>query len=714
VPKQMLTLNDFSGGLNTKSSPRDIAFNQVQSASNAVLLNSGVVYTSVAPTSKGSIANEEIRNFTNTAFSFNTQYDITANPSPGDGTYRLGDFQSSPKEVITLHETEGGAKIRYLSRAFGTTGDFSRTENNQIDGILEPVFYYIDGTLYVADESHLGKTTDIAFLPRTALRFVSTNRFEDSTGTFEWVLGAAVATTADSKANIQSASSFGTNSVSLNVAGEFEMIYQIESSSGGGGFEAGDYEWSYTYVDLSEDESLPHVWSTAPSAASLSTGHFFTGVGVQINVATSFREKEKGFRIYTRRKDKNERWSLFLDVDYERGVRKNLFDDYSSWGGSGVYRTSGTKEVTSLVIESPALDTYDSINGYSHTEESIDVDGYKSACVAQRRVWICNVCKEDKTFDDRIYYTPVNRFNTFPDSYFLDIGINDGDSFVAVESLGNRIIAFKQSKIYVINVSSSSDAGWYLEAEYDGHGCTKKEALCKTPFGLCWANEEGVFIFDGTSIPKELTENISDDTWSTDFTSNMSLAFDQKYKQLYVAVDLLENGDNKIYVYDFAKQAWSIVTRSVTDSPAQSNFVHLPDGIYAYEFEEDSGTGTAENITVKKYSLLDIGGKFVTLQTKDIDFNAPGKIKKIYKVYVTARDAGAGTVLTMNYATDGSTSFSGTPTPANRTVNNSQYEVNEFTINADCESIALEFTSNGKIEISDITIEYRAKYKRAS
>ena len=707
MPKQMLTLNDFSGGLNTKSSPRDIAFNQVQSASNAVLLNSGVVYTSVAPTSKGTASDIEISEFVNTAFTFNSQYDISSSPNPGDGAYSRGNFQGSPKEVITLHEGSTGAyNIRFLSRSFNTTGNFSRSTNNSISGIAKPVFYYIDGTLYISDESHVGKTGDVAFPVRTAIRFVDTNRF--GVNTFAWVQGAAVGTTSDANANINSNSSF---SATLNVDGEFEMIYQIESSSGGGGFEAGDYEWSYTYVDLTEDESLPHVWTSAPSAASLSTGHFFTGVGVKINVASAFREKEKGFRIYTRRKDKNERWSLFLDVDYERGVRKNLFDDYSSWGGSGTYRSSGTKEVTSLVIESPALDTYDSINGYSHTEESVDIDAYKSACVAQRRAWVCNVSKEDKTFDDRIYYTPVNRFNTFPDSYFLDIGINDGDSFVAVESLGNRIIAFKQSKIYVINVSSSSDAGWYLEAEYDGHGCTKKEALCKTPFGLCWANEEGVFIFDGTSIPKELTENISDDTWSTDFTSSMSLAFDQKYKQLYVAVNLLENGDNKIYVYDFAKQAWSIVTRSVADSPAQSNFVHLPDGIYAYEFEEDSGTGTAENITVKKYSLLDLGGKNLTLQTKDIDFGAPGKIKKVYKVYVTARDATAGTVLTMKYATDGSTSFGNS---ANATINSNQYEVNAFTVDADCESIALEFTSNGKVEISDITIEYRAKYKRAS
>jgi hypothetical protein len=65
----------------------------------------------------------------------------------------------------------------------------------------------------------------------------------------------------------------------------------------------------------------------------------------------------------------------------------------------------------------------------------------------------------------------------------------------------------------------------------------------------------------------------------------------------------------------------------------------------------------------------------------------------------------------MKYATDGSTSFGST---ANATINNLQYEVNAFTVGVDCESIALEFTSDGKIEINDITIEYREKYKRAS
>ena len=124
--------------------------------------------------------------------------------------------------------------------------------------------------------------------------------------TLKWLSGAAtLGTTADANANIADADAF---SATLNVDGEFEMIYDIEDSSGGGAWEAGAYEWSYTYVDLTDDETLPHIWSSAPSAASLSAGHFFTAVGVKINVANAFREKEKCFRIYIRRKAKNERF----------------------------------------------------------------------------------------------------------------------------------------------------------------------------------------------------------------------------------------------------------------------------------------------------------------------------------------------------------------------------------------------------------------------
>tara|TARA_R110002012_G_scaffold19135_1_gene69536 strand:+ start:196 stop:2394 length:2199 start_codon:yes stop_codon:yes gene_type:complete len=732
MPRQSLQLNDFSGGLNTKSSPRDIAPNQVQSTSNAVFSTPGIIYSSSSATAKsasvgatGAIDDIEVRNFVNTAFHFNTQYDLNATSGA------RGAWQGSPREVITLHETISTApEITYLTRSFGTTGNFTRTVNNKISGIHKPIYYYVDGVLYVADESHTN-AFDISYAARQSLRFLDTNRFGVST--LKWLSGAAtLGTTADANANIADADSF---SATLNVDGEFEMIYDIEDSSGGGAWEAGAYEWSYTYVDLTDDETLPHIWSSAPSAASLSAGHFFTAVGVKINVANAFREKEKGFRIYIRRKDKNERWNLFLDADYERGLRTNLFDDFTAWGGSGTYKSSGTKEITGIEIQSPSLDTYDSINGFSHTEKSIDVDGYIDACIAQRRAWTCNVAKESKVFDDRIYFSPVNRFNTFPDSYYLDIGINDGDSFRAIESFGNRIIAFKKSKIYVINISSTSDAGWYLEAEYDGHGCDKKEVVCKTPYGICWANTDGIFLFDGQSSPREITENLSDAEWITAIATgvassdgsagvifnNASIAYNQKYKQLYVSLNLSSTSAKNIYVYDFAKKAWSILNRGAT---VQSNFVETSDGIYAYEFTENAhADSTGEDVTVKKYELLDLGTNTITVKTKDLDFGNPGFVKKVKRVFITCRDNGEDTDLALKYYNDGKSSTH-TGSLAAQQINSANYKVLEFTIasgDRNCESMAFELissdgggTSGAKIEINDINIDYRPTNKRPS
>ena len=237
-------------------------------------------------------------------------------------------------------------------------------------------------------------------------------------------------------------------------------------------------------------------------------------------------------------------------MDYERGVRTNLFEDFNAFTHPS---DDNFADVTGLDLVNPSLDTYESINGYSQDEESIDFGtkgGYKAATVCGRRAWVANARKDDTVFDDRIYYSPVNRFSTFPDSYYLDIGISDGDSFTALHSLGNRLLAFKQKKLYVINISSTSDAGWYLEAEYDGTGCRQQESVCKTPFGVCWVNDDGVYLFDGQSVPSELTESLDDKTWrNNQATKNPAIGYNNKYKQLNVVQDTA--ADTDLFVFDF-------------------------------------------------------------------------------------------------------------------------------------------------------------------
>ena len=827
MPRQSLQLNDFSGGLNTKSSARDIAPNQVTKADNVVLSNPGMIDSSSDATSKASAETMTHTQQGNGAFVFNLQFNVDSSGTP---------TQPSQTIAYPIDKGSGNTTIQFFRRDFDATGNFALADDSgdaeidmQVTGAVQPVYYFVDGVFYVSDklavdssitaeprkmpyvkESRFG--TDVTgFLDTTMKVEKSNTQFEAITkgtsftdpGIGEFSVKLQTDPTLDSQSffdiientdsdnflkvtpnpnetnpdptadikltdkliHLKLTDANDMSSVSLNYGGTSgittggianlvgEIIHingeamrvrstntmngsstldvlqllvdrdvfgtgALEHATGakvqttlttsisvtGGGWEAGSYEFCHTVIDLQDNETLPQ----APQSTlfPITSGAYFTNVGFRVkDTSFSDRKNEKGVRIYTRKKDGNGRWILFLDVDYQRGVRTNLFEDYTEL----TVADTDFMQVVDIDIVNPSLDTYESINGYSQDEENIDFGtkgGFKAATVCARRAWVANVRKDDKVYDDRVYYSPVNRFATFPDTYFLDIGISDGDSFTALHSLGNRLLAFKQKKLYIINVSNTSDAGWFLEAEYDGLGCRQQESVCKTPFGVCWVNDDGVYVFSGNSAPTELTLSLDDATWRTNqLSKNPAIGYNNKYKQLNVVQDAA--ADTDVFVYDFATQGWSL-TKSI-GSAGISNFLPSYDGLYYLEY----GGSNAKTV---KLLTGDVGTKGIEMITKDIDFGNPGLVKKIKKIYVTSKDAAAGSTLTVSFALDGSTSFTAASAPASgqATINNAQYEVNAFTINQNCESVALKLVSSGKININDINIDFRLTNKRPS
>ena len=840
MPRKSLQLNDFSGGLNTKSSPRDIKSNQVQKAENVVLSNPGLITAASDSVAKLSTANAPS---TATAagygaFMFNSQYNADVD---------AGSVTGPDCQIFAFPEDgSGNTKILTYTRDFGVSEDFILTEatgdasiDMQVTGAVLPVYYYADGVLYVSDEKVVDGTNSVE--PRK-LQYVSetrlassttvvgwndatlkvqvpgTSNFEsitetsngnfssnpDNVGGFDVILNTDPSTVSTDFSNKQQDSSNiitttnpGETAPSPNediglldktiylktLAGDDDMtgafsdgeeffingegfkvrginvlspntVVQLvvdrdvygtgalmhpESSNvttqssnstsvTGGGWEAGTYEFTHTVIDLQDNETLPQAIHS--NVFNIITGSYFTRVGLSVKFNDwSTRKNEKGVRIYTRKKGGNGRWILFLDVNWRRGIRSNLFEKYQT--GTNATATDGFgdavltnfKQIKNLDIVNPSLDTYESINGYSQDEESIDFGtdgGYKAATVCSRRAWVANVRKDDKLFDDRIYYTPPNRFATFPDSYYLDIGINDGDSFTALHSFGNRLLAFKQKKLYVINVSSSSDAGWYLEAEYDGMGCINQNSVTKTPYGTCWVNGNGVYLYDAQSMPKELTANLDDSTWfSGQEASNVlhepSIGYDGKYKQLFVLQDADVAESAYVYVFDFSTTSW--VTRNSIGADNVSNFINSYDGIYFWKHSDNK---------IHRVNG-DTGTKLIKLQTKDIDFGNPGLVKRVKKVYITAKDDGSGNSLILKFGTDGASPDSTASFPTDgvqdglEPIASSSYKILTYAIGSatggkNCESIAFELVDVAEeaITINDINIDYRLTNKRPS
>ena len=69
-----------------------------------------------------------------------------------------------------------------------------------------------------------------------------------------------------------------------------------------------------------------------------------------------------------------------------------------------------------------------------------------------------------KRMRDRIMFTPPNKFETFPRSFFIDVVKGDSDEYTALATFGDRLFAYKRETLYIINIGSPSPANWFLES----------------------------------------------------------------------------------------------------------------------------------------------------------------------------------------------------------------------------------------------------------
>ena len=165
---------------------------------------------------------------------------------------------------------------------------------------------------------------------------------------------------------------------------------------------------------------------------------------------------------------------------------------------------------------------------------------------------------------------------------------------------------------------------------------------------------------------------------------------------------------NQAFIYDFDSNGWTYNTKVFTDSKYYTNFVtdfnnNLSLGIY----------DGSSDVNFKKFLPISLSQTAQEFYTKDIDFEQPGKIKKIYKVIVTYISDGAETT-PFKYAVDGKQNFSGDgggTFTGDFADTSSRWDVITLTPTSiiSCQSIQIKFDAPtaGVFEINDISIQYR-------
>ena len=757
MPKQYLQLSNFSGGLNTRFDARDIKDDEITNVSNLQVYKPGQLFSSTAS------ATETSRG----AGTLVSGYGIHLFKSDTDLANAVKSI-----ELLALADTNDSSdtKIDFIEDPFDTISErdastFVTTEEIDLGSgaSANTIYYYVDGALRTCDAG----SANVANNTANWYGFVKRGSSAFGGDINDW----------ESKSN-NLAAPVGTNSgitetgyapTTSNAGVGFDIDLSISTVDDDGLWESTTYELAQSFVYEGDQESL---LTTYPETVTLSVNNYFENVYVGLKAA--FDERIKGGRVYIRKQGSNDLWTLFLDIDFERGVRKDFgAQDYHGFSatsgaayshtsftdatcdynndptiahdddngaikvgmwvtGTGIPTGSTVSSVTSdtsfelsasttggavtngtltfnsgFTIKGPSIDTYESINGFSPDIGQISFGQtaglfYKTANVCNMRTFVANVkyykstgSSETKLMPDRILYTPPGKYDTFPPNQFIDIGINDGEDFIALESFGTKLLAFKNSTLYIIDVTSFNDSEWFLESTHNGLGVDKPSAVVRTEFGICWARKTGIYSWSPSQGIVELSAKLDKNVAPMTGLSNPVVGFYPPDSQLLVVQNC--GGSSDALVYDFTTKSFTEL--GTYTAAAISNMQNNQDNCI-----------WLEGNNVKKYSSAQ-GSTAWVLETKDFDFGNPGLLKRP-RTLIISYSTSSGATITTTYYKNGDGTADSLDASTWATAANSGVKSIDLKGIGSVASIKFKFSgASSSYKINDITIVYRTSRK---
>lgn len=497
---------------------------------------------------------------------------------------------------------------------------------------------------------------------------------------------------------------------------------------------AATYEFAQSFIyDGNQESLLSHysILDTSP-LSTLDTTLAATdlkALSVQIGAKGPYDERISGGRIYIRESGTENEWTFLLDIDLSKGARTSLDGKYTSWKlASDPDHYIGASATTYMAVNELSLFNYEIINGFPSNVFSNDLgangEKWQDSTVANNRVFVCNVRMADKSkgenkiaghanqadlthFPDRIMYSMPHRYDTFPEMNTIEAAKGDADHYIAIESYADRLLVFKRKSMDIINISGESH-NWFLEDTKQYVGVEHHAAVQKTQYGIIWANFNGLFLYDGSTI-KDLTENkIDDKTWYTYISSNSIILYDEIKSLVYVIQNCASDGD--AYMVDLKKNNFTFLADFAQDgitNPVATNITTNGQILVGY----DAGSG----VEFYQFYLTAQAQQQVEFETKELDFGVPNKQKKLYAVYITYK-SNADISAKFKYSINGGVSWvafsSGSSATSTTTWQKGKWSLttpvtsSKFMLQLDTT------TTSATVWINDIGFEYRTIHKR--
>ena len=605
MPKKILQIKAFEGGLNTVKAERDIEENESPFIVNADVSNQGNIKIlgtckdNYISTSDSITVPENGYGF----FTFAHDYDMLS----GGDTFKTPPGLVDTVYLCRLRYDDGGDKgyIAIYDYTNGFWHDTAILFDVSASDAYRPNFYVIDGALRVcnsAEPTHnvmwfghikrdlfgdstnhslnLWKLEYAKIRPPKAVHILGAD--PNTYGQIDLAPFASKLFVVDDLESIDdnqytANSSYGASSDGVHVMYEFVADSTATSTWTNAPSNTIHFYITALYDGVLQESATTRISQTAGQSVGGENQvlklAFSVTTGANGSYMTRIRKRCTGFRLYYS-ETSNPAGTKYLLVEgsFENGLRKAGSPDWDEWN---VYSSrTGYEDTTfeapdtafssvgAYVFKDPPIDTkYDDLNG--HFEHETTTASWKTSCTIGRRLYIGNVFypanSTGRPNNDLILKSAPEQFDKFPEFNTTEAAVSDGESIVSLMSFADRILQFKKSTLYIINISGDSE---FLEAKYPFMGIEQPYQVCETIRGIFWINLHGLFWYNGEQILNLMEQKLSKDSWK--WTGYGAIGYDNINEKLIITRDTRKSddiiaangGDGVGELHDFSKDIW--------------------------------------------------------------------------------------------------------------------------------------------------------------
>jgi len=253
-------------------------------------------------------------------------------------------------------------------------------------------------------------------------------------------------------------------------------------------------------------------------------------------------------------------------------------------------------------------------------------------------------------------------------------------------------------------VSDPEPGNWFMEDPFHHKGVQHPAAVLETEYGVVWASDTGVWLFDGEKVSSVLPQSKLRTEWDSFYNANSILNYDPLMKRLIVTSGIVATDkDISCMFCNMTTGAWTTAELTISgssDDEEFTNFVALPSGI----------TMLCVNDTeeVRKYSdapVVDVT-RTRTIEFRDDVLAGPGKLNDMVYGVVLTYESAAAVANGLKYRTNKAAAWTNLGSLVDT---NDAWAVALFTPSdpIECASIQLQIAATCDIKVLDVSLIVR-------